>query len=73
VARKIIEAARKEHLTDSAVFVIGGVFPPDDTVRLKAIGYDAVFTPGATRNEIVRSIEGLVAGRRRIIDEGETK
>lgn len=69
----LIEAARKEHLTDSAVFVIGGVFPPDDTVRLKAIGYDAVFTPGATRNEIVRSIEGLVAGRRRIIDEGETK
>jgi len=69
----LIEAARKERLTEGVVFVIGGVFPPDDTVRLKAIGYDAVFTPGATRDEIIRSIKGLVAGRRKIIDGGETK
>jgi len=51
---------RQEKLTDSVVFVIGGVFPPDDTVRLKEIGFDAVFTPGATRDEIVYTIQGLV-------------
>jgi methylmalonyl-CoA mutase cobalamin-binding subunit len=44
--------------------VIGGVFPPDDTIRLKEIGFDAVFTPGATRDEIVHSIEELVAKKR---------
>ena len=57
----LIEAARREKLTGVVVFVIGGVFPPDDTIRLKEIGFDAVFTPGATRDEIVHSIEELVA------------
>jgi methylmalonyl-CoA mutase cobalamin-binding domain/chain len=42
------------------VFLIGGVFPPDDTIRLKEFGFDAVFTPGATRDEIVLAVQGLV-------------
>jgi len=57
----LIDVARQEQLTDGMVFVIGGIFPPDDTIRLKKIGFDAVFTPGATREEIVLSIEQLVA------------
>lgn len=60
LGKPLIDVARQEQLTDSVVFVIGGVFPPDDTLRLKEIGYDAVFTPGATRDEIVLSIEDLV-------------
>lgn len=63
LGKPLIEAARREKLTGDVVFVIGGVFPPDDTIRLKEIGFDAVFTPGATRNEIVRSIEELVANK----------
>jgi len=66
----LIEIARRERLAESVVFVIGGVFPPDDTLRLKEIGYDAVFTPGATRDEIVRAIEELVADKR---NGGETQ
>jgi methylmalonyl-CoA mutase C-terminal domain/subunit len=58
----LIETARREGLAES-VFVIGGVFPPDDTFRLGEIGYDAVFTPGATRDEIVHAIEELVANK----------
>lgn len=57
----LIDLARQEQLTDGMVFVIGGIFPPDDTIRLKEIGFDAVFTPGATREEIVLSIEQMVA------------
>ena len=60
LGKPLIDVARQEQLTDSVVFVIGGVFPPDDTLRLKEIGYDAVFTPGATRDEIVLSIADLV-------------
>lgn len=56
----LIDVARREKLTEGTVFVIGGVFPPADTLRLCKIGYDAVFTPGATRGEIVDSIEKLV-------------
>ena len=60
LGKLLLEAARKEQLTNSMTFVIGGVFPPDDAIRLKEIGFDAVFTPGATRDEIVHSIEGMV-------------
>lgn len=70
LGKPLIDIARQEQLTDSVVFVIGGVFPPDDTLRLREIGYDAVFTPGATRNEIVLSIERLVE-KRQIIDGGK--
>ena len=57
----IIDIARQEQLTDDMVFIIGGIFPPDDIVRLKEIGFDAVFTPGATKEEIVLSIKRMVA------------
>lgn len=57
----MIDAARQEQLTDGMVFVIGGIFPPDDAIRLKEIGFDAVFTPGVTMEEIVLSIEQMVA------------
>ncbi len=60
LGQPLIDIARQEGLMDSVVFVIGGVFPPDDTLRLKEIGYDTVFTPGASRTEIVLSIENLV-------------
>ena len=63
LGKPLLEAARKEHLENNVTFVIGGVFPPDDTIRLKEIGFDAVFTPGATREEIVRSIEEMVAAK----------
>jgi methylmalonyl-CoA mutase C-terminal domain/subunit len=64
LGKPLIEIARQERLTDSVVFVIGGVFPPDDTLRLRESGYDAVFTPGATRSEIVLSLERLVAKKK---------
>lgn len=57
----IIEEAKQEGLKDKVVFLMGGVFPPSDTVRLKEIGFDGVFTPGATKDEIVSSTKRLVS------------
>ena len=71
LGKPLIDIARQEALTDSVVFVIGGVFPPDDTLRLRDSGYDAVFTPGATRSEIVLSIERLVEKKAKITDGGK--
>jgi methylmalonyl-CoA mutase cobalamin-binding domain/chain len=51
-------------LTESVVFVIGGVFPPDDTFRLKEIGYDDIFIPDPTKGEIISSIKELVKKKR---------
>jgi methylmalonyl-CoA mutase C-terminal domain/subunit len=58
---RLIEEARRERLRDTVVFVIGGVFPPEDNATLKDIGFDEVFTPGATRQEIVSCIKRLVS------------
>lgn len=57
----IIEEAKQEGLKDKVVFLMGGVFPPSDTVRLKEIGFDGVFTPGSTKDEIVSSTKRLVS------------
>lgn len=72
LGKPLIDAARQERLMESVAFVIGGVFPPDDAIRLKEIGFDAVFTPGATRNDIVHTVRGLV-GKKSIITGGETQ
>lgn len=61
LGKPLIDFARQEQIAESVVFVIGGVFPPDDKARLQEIGFDAVFTPGATRDEIVHTVQGLVA------------
>ncbi len=50
-------------LKDNAVFMIGGVFPPDDIVKLKNLGFDGIFTPGAAVKEIVSFIHTLVYER----------
>ena len=56
----LIEEAQREGVREKLVFIIGGVFAPQDAVRLGEIGFDGVFTPGVTRDEIVSSIRRLV-------------
>lgn len=73
LGRPLIDMARQERLTGGVVFVIGGVFPPDDALRLREIGYDAVFTPGAARSEIVLSLERLVANKTKVTDGGKVQ
>jgi len=45
------------------IFVVGGVFPPIDAVKLREIGSDRVFMPGATNEEIVSSIREIVSSK----------
>jgi len=60
---ELVEEAKREGLKDNIVFVIGGVFSPNDAVKLQEIGFDGVFTPGATREEIVSSIQEFVSNK----------
>jgi methylmalonyl-CoA mutase C-terminal domain/subunit len=65
---ELIEEAKKERLEGSTVFVIGGVFSPSDAEKLRAIGFDRTFLPGATREEIVSSIRNMVSDKiRRVL------
>ncbi len=56
----VLKEAEEKGLKDKVVFLMGGVFPPSDGERLREIGFDGVFLPGATRDQIVSGIEGLI-------------
>ena len=59
----LIEEAKKEGLKERTAFVIGGVFSPADATKLQEIGFDEIFMPGATREEIVSSIHKIVSDK----------
>ena len=58
---ELIEEAKRAGLKERVAFVIGGVFPPEDAMRLQELGFDGTFMPGATREEIVSSLHQLVS------------
>lgn len=63
---ELMEEAKRERLHDNIVFIIGGVFPPADIPTLKKIGFDGVFTPGATREEIISFIKKMVMEKKKV-------
>jgi methylmalonyl-CoA mutase C-terminal domain/subunit len=64
LGRPLVEGAREKGLDERMVFVIGGVFAPADGEQLHRLGFDGIFTPGATEEEIRSSVEKLVSGKR---------
>jgi methylmalonyl-CoA mutase C-terminal domain/subunit len=56
----LMREAEKEGIKESKGYVIGGAISPDDIGKLKEIGFDSVFTSGATREEIINVIKSLV-------------
>ena len=60
---ELLSIADKEGIKDHTIFVLGGIFPPNDTPKLKEIGFSAVFPPSATKEEIVNSIKSALAAK----------
>jgi len=60
---ELMEEAKRQGLRERLAFVIGGVFPPADALKLKEIGFEGVFTPGATREEIISSIRKIISDK----------
>jgi methylmalonyl-CoA mutase, C-terminal domain len=56
---RVIELLREEGV-DDVVVTVGGTIPADDIDELKRLGIAAVFTPGASTQEIVDFIRGAV-------------
>jgi methylmalonyl-CoA mutase, C-terminal domain len=65
LGRPLMEGAREKGLDDRVVFIIGGVFAPVDGEELQRLGFDGVFTPGATEDEIRSTVENLVSDKRK--------
>ncbi len=60
----LISLARKKNIKDKVVFIIGGVFPPNDYNELMNLGFDGVFGPGATGEEIYNFIRKAVTAKK---------
>jgi methylmalonyl-CoA mutase C-terminal domain/subunit len=60
---KVLEFAKEKGIKDNTAFVMGGIFPPEDEPELKEMGFDALFTPGATKDEIAKCIKETVAAK----------
>ncbi|HLC41591.1 MAG TPA: cobalamin B12-binding domain-containing protein [Methylomirabilota bacterium] len=52
---RVMELLKEKGAEDIIVFG-GGVIPPEDIAALKAMGVKALFTPGASTQEIVRFV-----------------
>ena len=63
LGKDLIDEAKNHGIKDDTVFIIGGIFSLGDEERLIETGFDSVFTAGATKEDIVNAIEGLVAER----------
>ena len=57
----LLRRAEEKDLIDRIVFLIGGVFSPQDAEELAEIGFDGVFPPGSTRNAIVSGLRQALA------------
>lgn len=60
LGRELISEAEKEGIKDSKAYIIGGAIPPEDALKLKEMGFDAIFASGATKEEIISSIKNIV-------------
>ena len=59
----LVKEAKNSGMADRVVLLMGGVFPPEDGLLLLDTGFDAIFTPGATGIDIIKTIERLVLGK----------
>ena len=57
----LLDRASEKGFKDEFVFLIGGVFSPEDAEELARIGFDGVFPPGATQDAIVSGLHKALA------------
>jgi methylmalonyl-CoA mutase C-terminal domain/subunit len=60
LATDLLAEARKKGISNHTVFLLGGVFPPRNAVKLKEMGFSGTFPPSTTKEEIVSCIERAV-------------
>jgi methylmalonyl-CoA mutase, C-terminal domain len=59
---EVIRLLKEKGAEDVAVFG-GGIIPDEDALQLKEIGVKAIFTPGASTEDIVKWVRENVAAR----------
>jgi len=57
----LMQKAEEKDFKKELVFLIGGVFSPDDAEELAKIGFDGVYPPGSSRQTIVTGLKEALA------------
>jgi methylmalonyl-CoA mutase C-terminal domain/subunit len=60
----LLSRAEEKGLRDEFVFLVGGVFSPEDAEELISIGFDRVFPPGSTQDAIVAGLTDALSAKR---------
>ena len=64
LAADLMKAADRHKIREHTVFLIGGIYPPDNAPKLIELGFSGVFQPSATREQITSCIYNTLATRR---------
>lgn len=64
LGRLLIEKAEQKGFKEDLVFLIGGVFSPEDAEELARVGFDGVYPPGSSRSAIVTGLKEALAEKR---------
>jgi len=59
----LLKIAEERGIKDHTVFLIGGIFPPEDIPELKEIGFSGAFL-SANKEEVVSCIENALASKK---------
>jgi methylmalonyl-CoA mutase C-terminal domain/subunit len=59
----LMQKATEKGFKEELVFLIGGVFSPDDAEELARIGFDGVYPPGSSRLAIVNGLKEALAAK----------
>jgi methylmalonyl-CoA mutase C-terminal domain/subunit len=57
----LMQKAADRGLKEELVFLMGGVFSPEDADELEKIGFDGVYPPGSSRQTIVTGLKKALA------------
>lgn len=63
LGKELIEAAKEEKINEKTCFLMGGVFGHADAQKMREMGFDGVFMPGSTKEEIVSSVREMVSNK----------
>ena len=59
----LLQEAEKEGIKGQTIFLLGGIFPPEDIPKLIEMGFSGAFL-SATKEEIVSCIESALASKK---------
>jgi methylmalonyl-CoA mutase, C-terminal domain len=63
-ASDLIKAAEYHGIKNRVIFLLGGIFPPENAQKLKELGFSGTFPPSTTGEEILNCIEEAIENQR---------